>query len=128
MRGQRTVTEYRVRSTRDGTVSDKRYGSLKSVRDRIGRLTHPEPWRFWGSESDRQRGPDEYVCCGGTRYDECNCGGKTLRQDTDDKRAELPPVDSIEVSKRTVTRTAWENMDAPALEPGTARAQKGSEA
>lgn len=114
MKGSRTVTEYRVISTREGgVVSDKRYGSIGAVRDRIGRLTSPEPWRFYGCEADRQKAPDEYVCCAGTRYDECNCGGDTMKSKADSERAQYPPIVSIKVQKRSVTRTAWEDAETP---------------
>lgn len=109
---QRTCTEYLVVSTREGgIVTRKRYGSMKAVTDRIGRLTSDEPWRFYGSDADRQRDPDAYVCCAGTVYDECACGGDTVKEKAEAERAELPPVQSVVVKRRTVTRTTWEPID-----------------
>lgn len=103
-----TYTEYRVLSSRVGYgVTDKRYRSLKHVNDRIGRLTSPEPWRFYGSEEDRQRSGDDYNCCAGTRYDECSCGGFTVAQHAAEQRKGLPPIEWITVSSRLVTRHPW---------------------
>ncbi len=66
--GSRTIIEYLVMSIRivtrdDGTVvhqtTKKHYRSLKAVDGRIGRLTSPEPWRYFGSMADRERSGDE---------------------------------------------------------------------
>lgn len=109
----RTVTEYRVVSTRrvidpEGREYDqrteKRYASLLRVRDRIGILTSDEPWRFFGSKEDRQRDGDESE------------GGLTLRQETAERRKDLPPIVSVTVQKRTVTRTTWEPCEAGEVE------------
>lgn len=111
----RTRTQWRVICTREGGQrSVKTFGSLKAVLDRVGMLTSPEPWRFFGSESERQREGTEYVCCAGTRYDECGCGGLTLAEDTVQRRKDLPPIVSVTVQKRQVTRTPWELHDEPA--------------
>ena len=111
----RTVTEYRVTSTREGGHrKHKRYLSLAGVRDRIGILTSPEPWRFWGNEDDRERAASDFICCAGTRYDQCDCGGLTLAEATAQRRAELPPLVSIRVQRRQVTRTAWEDVELEA--------------
>jgi hypothetical protein len=110
----RTVTEYRLLVQRTGNaVKDWRARSLKAVERRIGLLTSPEPWRFYGDAQTRQKGPDDYVCCAGTYHDQCGCGGMTMREETAAKRSELPPIESIKLQKRTVTSTPWESCDAP---------------
>jgi hypothetical protein len=97
-------------------VKDKRLGSLAAVKRRIGILTSPEPWRFFGDAETRAKGPDSYVCCAGTRYNECGCGGMTMREDTEQRRKNLPPIESIRVASRQVTRTPWvEIEDAPSV-------------
>jgi len=112
----RTNTEYRVISTRaGGIVTDKRYHSLKAVNDRIGRLTSPEPWRFYGSARERQRAGDELACCYGR---ECGCDGLSLQEASDEKRKELPPIESIRVETRTVTRSKWTAVDIAVASPG----------
>ena len=107
---ERAVTEYRVISERESRHSehnfriDKRYRSKKAVADRIGRLTAAEPWRYYGSQKDRERGPSDLVCCSGY---ECSCGGQTLSQQTDDLRKELPPLTSVRVQKRQIVYSPW---------------------
>lgn len=118
----KVYTEYRVLSSRVGNgVTDKRYASLKAVADRIGRLTSPEPWRFYGSNSQRLRGPDDLACCAGTYHDQCNCGGLTMRQKSDDERRILPPLEWIRVEVRTVVRSPWVAVgDKPLSDPAGA--------
>jgi len=102
----RTVTVYRVISVRaDGGRKVKSYQSMTAVQDRVGRLSSPEPWRFWGGNMERNREGDELVCCSGY---ECGCGGQTLAQHCAEERAKLPALVSIAVEKRQVTRTSWE--------------------
>lgn len=104
----KVYTEYRVLSSRVGNgVTDKRYGSLKAVADRIGRLTSPEPWRFYGSASQRLRGPNDLACCAGTYHDECSCGGYTIQQKSDEERRILPALEWVRVEVRTVVRSPW---------------------
>lgn len=108
VRAGRTLTEYRVLTVRQGNaVKEKRYRSMKHVMKRINILTSDEPWRFYGDAWTREKGPDDYVCCAGTRYDECNCGGMTMREDTAERRKNLPPIESIRVEARTITTTPW---------------------
>src|SRR3990167_10458649 len=103
MAQQRTVTEYRVLIQRAGNaVKDWRARSLKAVERRIGLLTSPEPWRFYGDDETRRKYADDYVCCPGTQYDMCGCGGETMREATEHKRRDLPPIEWIRVSKRQV--------------------------
>ena len=105
---QRTRTQYCVVSKREGNnVKRKTFFLLKLVMDRVGILTSPEPWRFYGPESDREREATEYACCAGTRYDECNCGGLTLAEETAEKRKTLPPIEWVRVEQRTITTTPW---------------------
>lgn len=109
MKSTRTVWEYRVLSKRVGNdAKDKRYRSLKSVRTRIGLLTSPEPWRFYGDKRSRLKDADDYACCAGTVHDQCACGGLTMAEATAEKRALLPDVEWIRVEKRQITTTPWE--------------------
>lgn len=106
----RTIIEYRVISERDGcTPTVKKYRSVRGMQARLGRLTSPEPWRFWGSARDRQREGNSFYCCDG--YD-CGCGGETLKQHCDAERKDLPPMKCISVDQRVMTTTAWSACDA----------------
>ena len=108
----RTVTEYRVVSTRaDQAPKVKRYRSMPAVRDRVGRLMSPEPWRFFGAALDRKRDADDLLCCTGGHG--CGCGGETVREHYAAERAPLPVLESVRVEKRQVTVTAWEATDMP---------------
>jgi hypothetical protein len=114
----KTYTEYRVLSSRVGNaVTVKTFRSARQVADRIGRLTSPEPWRFYGSESDRLRDGDALACCQGTYHDECACGGYTVAQKAALERERLPPIEWIRVETRTVTRHPWLDISAAFVEP-----------
>ena len=108
MVGARTVTEWRVSWERGpdehGIIFRKsaRFGSLKAALRRV-MLMGPEPWLAFGKL------PDAWHCCPGTRFDECACGGLTVRQASDKRRETLPPLRGEPViTKRTVTRGPWE--------------------
>lgn len=114
MRKDRTVTEYRLLIQRRGNnVKDFRARSLKAIEKRIGLLTSPEPWRFFNDASERAKDADDFVCCAGTRYDECGCGGQTMREQAEALRANLPPIESLRVERRQITSTPWESCEAP---------------
>ena len=109
----RTVTEWRVLSSRAGTVKEKRYRTLRAVERRIGLLTSDEPWRFYGDKKTRDAEPNDYLCCGGGYPDRpCGCGGETYAEHAAKERAQYPPLEWVKVEKRLVTTTAWE----PALD------------
>jgi hypothetical protein len=117
----RTVTEYRVLSKRQDTaVKDKRFRSLKAVRDRVGLLLSDEPWRFFGSAGERTRDGDGLYCCPGTQHYECGCGGLTVREHALAPRENLPPIEWVRVEKRQVTTTEWEARETPPLESAQA--------
>lgn len=111
---QRTVTEYRLLVQRTGNaVKDWRARSMKAVERRIGLLTSPEPWRFYGDRENRSKGPDDYFCCAGTYHNQCGCGGSTMRQEAELKRKDLPPIEWIRLERRQITTTPWESCEAP---------------
>lgn len=101
----RTVIEYRVSWQRGPDEHDcyirksATFGSLKGALRRV-LLLGPEPWLAFGKL------PNEMDCCTGQ---ECACGGLTVRQASDERRKNLPPlVGSPVITRRTVTRGAWE--------------------
>lgn len=106
----RTRKQYRVISERgEGdqySRAVKTFGSMKAVEKRLI-LLGPEPWRAY-----TDKGPDELQCCPDGPYDECGCGGLTVRQASDERRKDLPPVTSIRVEQRTITTTAWEPVES----------------
>lgn len=110
------LDHYRLLVHRTGNaVKDWRTRSRKALVRRIGILTSPEPWRFYGDEVTQRRGADDYVCCAGTVYDECACGGMTWAEDTKQRRENLPPIKSIRVERRQVVTSEWEPMDTPPI-------------
>lgn len=111
----RTRWQYSVVSQREGNrPKRKTVGSLKRAHDLVGVMTSPEPWRFFGTESERERQATDYVCCAGTRYDECSCGGRTLAQDTEDARKNLPRLEWVRIEMRSVTTTYWAELESAA--------------
>jgi hypothetical protein len=93
-------------------VKEKRFGSRARAYDRVGLMTSDEPWRYFGSKSDRARNGDDFVCCGGGKtYEPCSCEGKTLAEDSKERREKFGRLLWVRVSKRVVTRTAWEPVD-----------------
>jgi hypothetical protein len=101
---QRTRTQYRMLSTRAcGTVSERRYFSRAAVERRLRLLTSDEPWRVYDD-----RDGDELACCKGEPWrDGCGCGGHTLREIAEAKRASLPPLVSVRVETRQVITSVW---------------------
>jgi hypothetical protein len=89
-------------------TKEKRFGSRKRAYDRIGIMTSDEPWRYFGTKADRAREGTEVACCDG---EDCGCAGKTLAEDSKERRSKFGRVLWIRVSKRVVTRTAWEPVD-----------------
>lgn len=116
---QRTRTQYSVVSKREGcNLKRKTFASLKRAQDRFGLLTSPEPWRFYGDESERERAGTDYQCCAGTRYDECACGGQTLIEYTAEARKNLPTLVWVRIEQRTISTTPWTPTSEPIL-PGS---------
>lgn len=118
MAKMRTVTEYRLLIQRTGNSrKDWRTRSLKSLANRIGLLTSPEPWRFYGSRDERERDGDELACC---RGEACGCGGLTVREQALAPRENLPQIESLYVEKRQITTTTWEPCELSASLRGKA--------
>jgi hypothetical protein len=114
----RTRTQYSVVSQRTGNaVKRKTVGSLKAAKDRVGIMTSDEPWRFYGTDSEREREGTEYACCAGTRYDECACGGLTLAEQAKATREPLPPLEWVRIEQRTITTTKWQEVPASGVSP-----------
>ena len=109
----RIVTEYRLLVSRAGQVKDWRARSMKAIVRRLGLLTSPEPWRFYGDRENRSKGPNDYHCCAGTYHDQCGCGGITMREQSEEIRKNLPPIESIRLEARQVVTTTWEARDVP---------------
>jgi hypothetical protein len=100
--------QYSVVSKREGcNVKRKTFASIKRAEDRVGLLTSPEPWRFYGDEDERKRAGTDCRCCAGTRYDECNCGGQTLIEYTAEARKNLPTLEWTRIEQRFITTTPW---------------------
>ena len=93
--------QYRVTWKREGNrPKAKRVKGLPNAERWVGILTSPEPWKFLKDFEDK--GPDDYWCCAGTAYDECGCGGITVREFCDSKREGLPPIEYVRIQLRRV--------------------------
>jgi hypothetical protein len=100
---QRKRTQYRMLIAReDCEVRERRYFSRAAVERRIQLMTSAEPWRVY-----RDCDGDEYACCDGSPWRECGCGGYTVREVAEAKRADLPPLVSVRVQTRQVITTTW---------------------
>jgi hypothetical protein len=105
----RTTSQYRVTIRREGNQAKQvTRGTAHGVR-KLLLLLGPEPWRAY-----TDKGPDDPWCCGGW---ECGCGGKTVREESDERRKDIPPVVAVSVERRAVTRTPWERADEFTQEP-----------
>lgn len=96
----------------DSLPKRKRYWSRAQAEHRA-LLLGPEPWLY---EMDRwekkPKDPDSRMCCDGYV---CGCGGLTVRQHYEQRRAELvesgmPPVEWVRIERRTVEVTPWEEV------------------
>lgn len=89
--------EYRVVSKRVGKVMQTRvYRTLAAAKRRLV-LFGPEPWKAYGRHG---RNPDERVCCSGYQ---CGCGGYTVKEQSDARRAEMPELEYIKLQVRDVS-------------------------
>jgi hypothetical protein len=88
------ATEYRVKWKREG-LSPKRvkYTSLKAAERRLALLTSAEPWLALGLD------PTAYQCCSGYM---CGCEGRTVREHSEARRAEMPPIEYAVIECRPV--------------------------
>lgn len=97
------ATEYRVKWKRKGLNPKRiRYTSMKAAGRRLALLTSAEPWLYYGGGND----PSGYQCCSGY---ECGCGGITVREYCEQKRAEMPPIEYAVIECRPVG--AWEPVE-----------------
>lgn len=96
--------EYRVVWKREGLKRKTASYATRSGAERRVALMGPEPWVAFGES------PDALFCCPGTRADECSCGGRTIREQSDATRHDMPPIEYAYVEGRTVG--AWERVDA----------------
>ena len=98
----KTRLRYRVVSKREGSRPKVCvYATLAAAQKRLV-LLGPEPWKAYG------KGPDDLKCCAGGY--ECNCGGRTEREVTDDMRAEMPPLEWVRIDVREVT--PWRPLES----------------
>jgi hypothetical protein len=103
-----TTIEYRLVWQREGLEpKEKKFSNKKRAYDRAMVMTSNEPWKYFGSPSDRLRLGDEYFCCADPNAI-CKCGGRTLREDAIYRRAHMPPLVWLRVDRRVVTRSKWE--------------------
>jgi hypothetical protein len=88
------ATEYSVIYRRKGMHSKRVvYKHRGSADRRLALLTHPRPWE------PLDQNPDAYVCCDGY---ECGCRGVTVREDHEDIRKRLPPLEYVRLESREV--------------------------
>lgn len=101
----RTTTQYRIQITRVNEAGSlqttTRLRGTKAGMERLLVLLGPEPWRAYTTKD-----PDELECC--ANNGECGCSGLTVREAAMKARENLQPINSITVSKRTVTSGQWE--------------------
>lgn len=97
------ATEYRVKWKREGLRPKRiRYTSMKAAERRLALLTSDEPWLYYGGGND----PSDYQCCSGH---ECGCGGITVREHCEQRRAEMPPIEYAVIECRPVG--AWVSVE-----------------
>ena len=88
-----TRFEFRVVVKREGCREKARtYRTLRGAQRRFA-LLGPEPWTAFG------RQPDELFCCDGAM---CSCGGRTVREASDDQRANMPRIEYARIERRRV--------------------------
>lgn len=106
--------EYRVTWKRRGLLPKrKRYATLAAAR-RFLRLFGPEPWTVFAlGRGGVPKDGDALACCRGTEEEQCNCGGRTLRQQAEHDRKQMPPLEWVRLQSRPVG--AWEAADAPEI-------------
>ena len=85
--------EYRVVWQREGERrKTKRFSRLK-IAERFVSLFGPEPWKAWGKT------PDAFDCCDGRG---CSCSGLTVKERSDERRAQMPKLEWIRIESRDV--------------------------
>lgn len=91
----RAQLEYRVVWKRVGhRRKTKRFARLATA-EKFLVMLGPEPWRAYAFHRDgRPKDPEDVVCCGGW---ECGCGGQTVREQSDEMRKNMGPLEGIPV-------------------------------
>lgn len=91
--------EYRVVWQREGSKRrTRRYSTLKFAERFVG-MFGPEPWKAWGKKAG------DHYCCKGYE-NECGCGGLTVKEQSDLRRAEMPKLEWIRIESRQIGE--WE--------------------
>ena len=106
------VVEYRVVWKRE-ELSEKRkiYQTLKAAK-RFMALFGPEPWKVWAPKADG----DSLVCCPGIRAGyECACDGVTYRQQAEEQRSKLSPLEYLRLEFRDVGVWVEKNLNETPL-------------
>jgi hypothetical protein len=93
VRTQIAATEYRVRWKREGRRAKRKIFQTRRGADRFVLLFGQAPWKAYDKD------PDESWCC---RGDECMCGGKTVRQESEERRREMPRLEFAVLEQRGV--------------------------
>jgi hypothetical protein len=93
--------EYRVVWQRYGSRRKTRVFAQRSSADRFVLLFGPEPWRAY----NRGLGADPEARACERLHDfceDCGCDGRTVREDCELRRANMPPLQSIHMEIREV--------------------------
>lgn len=96
-------TEFRVVWKRRGLSAKRREFKRQAAAEKFLLLLGPEPWRAYLKGDD---GADDRVCCSGYM---CGCGGMTYREQAEDRRKDMPPVEYVRVQERRCTE--WRPAD-----------------
>lgn len=98
---KRSRTEYRITIKRAGRAERTIVRCSEAATRKFLQLLGPTPWLAYAPEADA----DDFMCCSGTRYDECGCGGVTHAEHAATKRKEYTPLQWVRVESR---RRTWE--------------------
>lgn len=121
----RRFVQYQVSWKRkEWGMKSVRFGSYQQAYDKVMVMTSPEPWKHWGTASQRNRNADDYWCCAGGRFNDCSCGGWTVREEAEERRKQYPPLEWIRISRRVVTQSDWEQVDQFEVPPDLSPSQK----
>ena len=98
--------EYRVVWKRYGCDQrSRRYATLAGA-SRFMLLFGDEPWTAF----PKKPSPDDLVCCSGR---ECACGGLTYRQESEQKRENMPALVYIRLESREVGEWGFQKEEQP---------------
>lgn len=90
------ASEYRVVWQRAGCRKKRKRYLSRRMAERFMVLLGPEPWTALGKD------PDELVCCPGSVYDQCACGGLTYRKQSEETRKDMPAIEYVRLEVRSV--------------------------